>query len=169
MWFFVQECAADLPFLSPVKIIFQKFSFLQILSPIWLAAPTVSLRLKHRQIHKHTLILKHRHILKHWHICKHWHIRKHWHILKQRYILTLYLICPIFSQKKRREPWRAGLHRPVLRRGGWGHRGPGGDHPSRGRQRGQAGVQWWVQYCTLMPYSGEYIGSDKSGIFKIVF
>ncbi len=27
MWFFVQECAAELPFLSPVKIIFQKFSF----------------------------------------------------------------------------------------------------------------------------------------------
>jgi hypothetical protein len=27
MWFFVQECAAELPILSPVKIIFQKFSF----------------------------------------------------------------------------------------------------------------------------------------------
>jgi hypothetical protein len=27
MWFFVQECAAELPFLSPVKLIFQKFSF----------------------------------------------------------------------------------------------------------------------------------------------
>ena len=27
MWFFVQEYAAELPFLSPVKIIFQKFSF----------------------------------------------------------------------------------------------------------------------------------------------
>jgi hypothetical protein len=39
MWFFVQECAAELPFLSPVKIIFQKFSFfLQILPPIWLGA-----------------------------------------------------------------------------------------------------------------------------------
>ena len=39
MGFFVQECAAELPFLSPVKIIFQKFSFfLQILSPIWLCA-----------------------------------------------------------------------------------------------------------------------------------
>jgi hypothetical protein len=39
MWFFVQECAAELPFLSSVKIIFQKFSFfLQILSPIWLGA-----------------------------------------------------------------------------------------------------------------------------------
>ncbi len=36
---FVQECAAELPFLSPVKIIFLKFSFvLQILSPIWLCA-----------------------------------------------------------------------------------------------------------------------------------
>jgi hypothetical protein len=27
MWFFVQECAAELPFLSSVKIIFQKFRF----------------------------------------------------------------------------------------------------------------------------------------------
>jgi hypothetical protein len=27
MWFFVQEYVAELPFLSPVKIIFQKFSF----------------------------------------------------------------------------------------------------------------------------------------------
>ena len=36
---FFQECAAELPFLSPVKIIFQNFSFfLQILSPIWLCA-----------------------------------------------------------------------------------------------------------------------------------
>jgi hypothetical protein len=45
-WVFVPECAAELPFLSPVKIIFQKFSlFLKILSPIWLCAilcaPTV--------------------------------------------------------------------------------------------------------------------------------
>jgi hypothetical protein len=27
MWFFVQECAAEIPFLSPVKIICLKFSF----------------------------------------------------------------------------------------------------------------------------------------------
>jgi hypothetical protein len=27
MWVFGQECAAELPFLSPVKIIFQKFFF----------------------------------------------------------------------------------------------------------------------------------------------
>ena len=39
MWFFVQECAAELPFLSSVKIIFQKFRFFsQILSPIRLGA-----------------------------------------------------------------------------------------------------------------------------------
>ncbi len=36
---FVQECAAELPFLSSVKIIFQKFRFFsQILSPIRLCA-----------------------------------------------------------------------------------------------------------------------------------
>ena len=39
MWFFVQEFAAELPFLSSVKIIFQKFRFFsQILSPIRLGA-----------------------------------------------------------------------------------------------------------------------------------
>ena len=39
MWFFVQECAAELPFLSSVKIIFQKFRFFsQILLPIRLGA-----------------------------------------------------------------------------------------------------------------------------------
>ncbi len=39
MWFFVQECAAELPFLSSVKMIFQKFRlFSQILSPIRLGA-----------------------------------------------------------------------------------------------------------------------------------
>jgi hypothetical protein len=39
MLFFVQECSAELPFLPPVKVFFQKFSFfLQILSPIWLCA-----------------------------------------------------------------------------------------------------------------------------------
>jgi hypothetical protein len=39
MWFFVQECAADLPFLSSVKIIFKKFWFFsKILSPIRLGA-----------------------------------------------------------------------------------------------------------------------------------
>jgi hypothetical protein len=39
MWFFVQEFAAELPFLSSVKITFQKFRFfLQILSPIRLGA-----------------------------------------------------------------------------------------------------------------------------------
>ncbi len=39
MWFFVQECAAELPFLSSGKIIFQKFRFFsQILSPIRLGA-----------------------------------------------------------------------------------------------------------------------------------
>jgi hypothetical protein len=39
MWFFVQGFAAELPFLSSVKIIFQKFRFFpQILSPIRLGA-----------------------------------------------------------------------------------------------------------------------------------
>ncbi len=39
MWFFVQECAAELPFLSSVKRIFPKFRFFsQILSPIRLGA-----------------------------------------------------------------------------------------------------------------------------------
>jgi hypothetical protein len=39
MWFFVQECATELPFLSSVKIIFHKFRFFsQILSPIRLGA-----------------------------------------------------------------------------------------------------------------------------------
>ncbi len=69
MWFFVQECAAELPFLSSVKIIFQKFRFfLQILSPIWLGAilcahailcaPTVHTFISHSSntyIHRHSL------------------------------------------------------------------------------------------------------------------
>ncbi len=39
MWFFVQKCAAELPFLSSVKIIFQKCRFFsQILSSIRLGA-----------------------------------------------------------------------------------------------------------------------------------
>ena len=39
MWFFVQEFAAELPFLSSVKINFKKFRFFsQILSPIRLGA-----------------------------------------------------------------------------------------------------------------------------------
>ena len=39
MWFFVQEFAAELPFLSSVKIIFKKFWFFsKILSPIRLGA-----------------------------------------------------------------------------------------------------------------------------------